>query len=876
MPAPSNNNEFLELIRKSGVVEEAKQTAYVKQLRDANQLPPEPSKLAGLMVRDGLLTFFQAEQFLLGKWKRFTIGKYKVLERLGSGGMGQVFLCEHKLMRRRVAVKVLPTAKAEDASSLERFYREARAVAALDHPNIVRAYDIDQDDNLHFLVMEYVDGASMQDIIKRVGPLDPVRVCHYIAQASIGLQHASESGLIHRDIKPGNLLVDRTGVVKILDMGLARFFNDEDDNITKRHDESVLGTADYLAPEQAIDSHGVDIRADIYSLGATMYFLLTGSPPFAEGTVAQKLIWHQTRQPKPVRQLRPEVPEELVKVVSTMMAKDPAQRYQHPLDVAHALAPWTQQPIAPPSEAEMPQLCLAAQGAPATTATTPVSGTRPVPSRSAARPVSQASLYLPPVAPPGSSGYVAALPPGPANGQGRNPPTPAPMPVPAAVNGPVRVPEEPPAFWETLTDARPTPVSAPAAPKSKRLSHKAGPPPWVYGAAGGGALMLLLIAALAARALLVSAPGPQGPPPTTVVEYVVNPAAASQPGTYVSINAALAGFATTKGGSLKITVTGNTAEQIHIDGKKMAGLRGLLIEGDGKATLSPPPNVPTGGEQVLISASNLERLERFELRGLHFDGENRVPILVRVMGQCPGLVLADLHLTSFRQSAVKFVNSEGEEGRPAVVTGCRCVGGPGMAGSKAPDAGILLVARGNVADPRPATRNVRVENCRVEGPIAVGVKSEGSLQSVEVSQNRFWRCTTAGVALQKPAGKDKAFWFDVTLRSNTFVECGSGVAWDAPVGQNQVPVRLTVDKNLFALTKQLLAPTVTSAVGKPAWADFGANGAAASSEHTSISLGATPLTYALPTTDPAKPDFLTYPPDAPPAQPPGPFGFVRP
>src|SRR4029450_5696071 len=211
--------------------------------------------------------------------KRFTIGKYKVLEKLGAGGMGQVFLCEHKLMRRRVAVKVLPTAKAEDPSSLARFYREAKAIAAVDHPNIVRAYDIDQDENLHFLVMEYVDGTNLQDLVKKVGPLDPSRACHYIYGAAVGLQHAHEIGLVHRDIKPGNILVDRAGVVKILDMGLARFFNDEEDILTKKYDENVLGTADYLAPEQALESHTVDIRADIYSLGATFYYLLTGSPP---------------------------------------------------------------------------------------------------------------------------------------------------------------------------------------------------------------------------------------------------------------------------------------------------------------------------------------------------------------------------------------------------------------------------------------------------------------------------------------------------------------------------------------------------------------------------------------------------------------------
>src|SRR5207245_5250809 len=153
--------------------------------------------------------------------------------------------------------------------------------------------------------MEDVDGVGLQDIVKKSGPLDLARAAHYISQAALGLQHAHEvAGLVHRDIKPGNIIVDRSGTVKVLDLGLARFFYDEDDLLTKKFDENVLGTADYLAPEQALDSHSVDIRADIYSLGGTFYFCLAGLAPFAEGTVAQKLIWHQTRQPRPIRAVR--------------------------------------------------------------------------------------------------------------------------------------------------------------------------------------------------------------------------------------------------------------------------------------------------------------------------------------------------------------------------------------------------------------------------------------------------------------------------------------------------------------------------------------------------------------------------------------------
>ena len=176
MPSPTTIDEFLELVRKSEIVDEKKLTAYLDKVRAAQALPNTPAALASLLVRDGVLTQFQAEQFLQGKWRRFCLGKYKVLEKLGAGGMGIVYLCEHKLMRRRVAVKVLPESSSDDADSLARFYREARAVAALDHPNIVRAYDIDQDDKLHFLVMEHVDGSSLQEIVKKTGPMDVLRL----------------------------------------------------------------------------------------------------------------------------------------------------------------------------------------------------------------------------------------------------------------------------------------------------------------------------------------------------------------------------------------------------------------------------------------------------------------------------------------------------------------------------------------------------------------------------------------------------------------------------------------------------------------------------------------------------------------------------
>jgi serine/threonine protein kinase len=367
MPTPASVDDFLDLVRKSGLVEEKPLQALVQE-RPANSAQPaaDPVKtLAKAFVAKGLLTLYQAEKILEGKCRGFTIDKYKVLEPLGHGGLGNVFLCEHPLTHQRVAVKILRNASADDPVAVKRFYREAEAAAALVHPNIVRAHDVGLDNKLHFLVMDYVDGTSLQAIVAKFGPMEVRRAAHYIRQAAVGLQHAHESGLIHRDIKPANLLVDRQGIVKILDMGIARFTQEGTDVLTQGN--QVLGSAEYLAPEQAINSHGVDIRADIYALGSTFYFLLTGHAPFDDAkTIAQKLIFKQNRQPKPVRALRPETPKGMASIAEKMMARDPNERYTTPAEVAAALAPFTKMQIPPPPDQEMPQI-----GRPITAADTP-------------------------------------------------------------------------------------------------------------------------------------------------------------------------------------------------------------------------------------------------------------------------------------------------------------------------------------------------------------------------------------------------------------------------------------------------------------------------------------------------------------------------
>ncbi len=363
MPVLASVDQFLELLRKSGLVEAKRLDAELEHVAKSGGPPGKPSQLAAQLVRRGLLTNFQATQLINGRWHGFFVGsKYKLLEPLGAGGMGKVFLCEHTLLKRLVAVKILPTEKMSDASLVERFHREAKATAALDHPNIVRCHDADKDNKLHYLVLEYVDGVSLQQLVAQNGPLDAARAAHYVSQAAAGLQHAHEAGWVHRDVKPGNLLVDRQGVVKILDLGLARILLDNRDQLTKDLDDKpVLGTADYLAPEQAMNSHDVDIRADIYGLGGTFYFLLTGRPPFADGTVTQKLLWHQVKEPEHVREIRPEVPVAMAAVLNQMMAKNPARRYQVPLEVVDALTPWTEAPIPSPTEKELPARSAAVQ-----------------------------------------------------------------------------------------------------------------------------------------------------------------------------------------------------------------------------------------------------------------------------------------------------------------------------------------------------------------------------------------------------------------------------------------------------------------------------------------------------------------------------------
>jgi serine/threonine-protein kinase len=324
----------------------------------------QPQALARELLQRGWLTPYQVNQLFLGNAKSLELGGYILLERLGEGGMGEVYKARHLKLDRIVALKLIRRRLGRDPEAVRRFRREIEAAAQLSHPNIVLAFDADEIGGTHFYTMEYVEGTTLSDLVRRSGPLLVPMACEYVRQTALGLQHAHERGLVHRDIKPSNLMLTWTSVsadmlaggaaeeraralwgthtplIKILDMGLVRHDHSdgeptEDSGITQKG--MVVGTPDFMAPEQALDNGRADIRSDLYSCGCTLYFLLSGQVPFPGGTKLDKMFHHTRDEPTPLRQLQPGVPAEVQAIVARLMAKKPDQRYQKPIEVAQAL-----------------------------------------------------------------------------------------------------------------------------------------------------------------------------------------------------------------------------------------------------------------------------------------------------------------------------------------------------------------------------------------------------------------------------------------------------------------------------------------------------------------------------------------------------------
>jgi formylglycine-generating enzyme required for sulfatase activity len=295
--------------------------------------------------------------------------RYRILRELGRGGMGIVYQARQTLMNREVAIKVINKCVLDHPGALERFRREVEAATRLAHPNIVTAYDAEQAGDLHMLVMEFVPGQSLAEVLAKKGPLPVAHACNYVRQAALGLQHAHEQGMVHRDIKPQNLMLTPKGQVKILDFGLAKLVSERRPRQRLTALGAFMGTPAYSAPEQASDAGSADIRADIYSLGCTLYCLLAGQPPFREDTDVMTILAHLEKEPPPLPDLRPDVPAELWAVVTRMLAKDAGQRYQAPAEVAQALASFRRPgagaaPGAVPAAARSPKGATGAAGAP--------------------------------------------------------------------------------------------------------------------------------------------------------------------------------------------------------------------------------------------------------------------------------------------------------------------------------------------------------------------------------------------------------------------------------------------------------------------------------------------------------------------------------
>jgi formylglycine-generating enzyme required for sulfatase activity/tRNA A-37 threonylcarbamoyl transferase component Bud32 len=329
---------FVEVLRALPLLTAAQQA----QVAGLQQQFPDVKALAQELIRRGWLTVFQANQLARGKGHELVLDRYVLLDLLGQGGMGAVYRAKQTRMDRVVALKVIRPEALKAPSAVERFQREARLAAKLAHANVVTVFDSGAGGGTHFLVMEYIEGTDLARLIKEKGALPVAQACDYVRQAALGLQHAFEQGLVHRDIKPANLMLTKTGVIKVMDLGLARAVSTANTAATTGLTGTgvVMGTADYLAPEQALDARKVDTRADIYSLGCTLYQLLAGRVPFPGETFTEKLIAHQMQEPEAVETVRPGLPQGLAQVIRTMMAKKPEQRYQTPAEVAQALEPF--------------------------------------------------------------------------------------------------------------------------------------------------------------------------------------------------------------------------------------------------------------------------------------------------------------------------------------------------------------------------------------------------------------------------------------------------------------------------------------------------------------------------------------------------------
>jgi serine/threonine-protein kinase len=374
------SNELVDFI----IAREIVPSPLVEQLTSEGKDFESAEQLLDELAKRGWLSQYQRSQLLSGQGEKLVFGPYRLVEPLGEGGMGMVFKARHPRLDRLVALKfILPDHQEARSKVISRFHREARAIAQLQHPNVVTLYDADEIDGTPYIAMEYIDGVSLWDMVRRHGALGINQSSEYMRQAALGLQHAFECGLVHRDIKPSNIMVvqkknssqialrrptlvtvrdrergldsvisSRSDLIKILDMGLALLKDSLKD--TRRQNETSLtemgaaiGTPDFVSPEQARDARTVDIRADLYSLGCTFYYILSGHVPFPGGSRIEKILQHQLDVPMSISVLRPHIPSRIAGIVEKLMAKNPDERYRSPQELADALAAHLEAPQTP-------------------------------------------------------------------------------------------------------------------------------------------------------------------------------------------------------------------------------------------------------------------------------------------------------------------------------------------------------------------------------------------------------------------------------------------------------------------------------------------------------------------------------------------------
>jgi tRNA A-37 threonylcarbamoyl transferase component Bud32 len=468
MPVPTNPVELLDWLQRHQLL----LPEQANELRPLLPTFPEVRLLAKELIRRNWLTPFEVNQILTDKGDQLILGCYRLRERLGEGAMGQVFKAWNTRLQTVVAVKTLHKDLVANARAMDRFRQEIEAAGQLDHPNIVKVRDADEIDSRPFLVMDYIEGPNLSFRVKTQHALPIPMAAECARQAALGLQHAFERGVVHRDIKPANLLLELDPAhpeagfcVKVLDFGLARFDSERRHATRLTQLGSTLGTVDFMAPEQAESARDADTRADIYALGCTLFFLLAGKPPFPGSSMAEKIGARLIGSPPSVREARPEVPEALDAVLKRMMARQPADRYQTPAEVADVLLPFT---VAQPPVPDMPTV-----------------------------EIDRSILLAAPVAAPVAGVPLAQAIALPHNDAGSEVPLAQPIAADAPMlpwsDRPVFAESQEPFAGESVTTDAETPATSPA-PKSQVPGKKGLDRRLIIGlAAGGAALFFLLI-----------------------------------------------------------------------------------------------------------------------------------------------------------------------------------------------------------------------------------------------------------------------------------------------------------------------------------------------------------------------------------------------